>query len=65
MGTVLGTSAVESNDFVAEDVLAGGKALRDGDGPSVVLADHLDGSPFAVLVTSTVDLGPLELLLLD
>lgn len=56
---------MEGNDLVAEDVLASGKALRDGDGPSVVLADHLDGSPLAVLVTSSVDLGPFELLLLD
>lgn len=51
---------MESDDLVAEDVLASGKGLRDGDGPCVVLADHLDGSPLAILVTVGLDLGPLE-----
>ena len=60
LGTVGGASTVESNDLVAEDVLASGKGLGDGDGPCVVLADHLDGGPLAVLVTVGLDLGPLE-----
>ena len=51
---------MESDDLVAEDVLASGKRLRDGDGPCVVLADHLDSSPLAILVTVGLDLGPLE-----
>ena len=65
LGAVGVTTAVEGDDLVAEDVLASGKALGDSDGPGVVLANHLDGSPLAVLVANTVDLGPLELLLLD
>ena len=65
LGTVLLASSVQRNDLVAEDVLAGSEALGDSDGPGVVLADHLDGSPLAVLVTSTLNLGPLEILLLD
>lgn len=56
---------MESDDLVAEDVLAGGKGLGDGDGPCVVLADHLDGSPLAILVTVGLDLGPLERGLVD
>ena len=51
---------MESDNLVAEDVLASGKRLRDGDGPSVVLADHLHGSPLAISVTISLDLGPLE-----
>lgn len=56
---------MESDNLVAEDVLAGGKGLGDGDGPCVVLADHLDGSPLAVLVAVGLDLGPLESGLVD
>lgn len=64
LGVVLGTvgllSTVKSNDLVAEDVLASSKVLGDGDGPCVVLTDHLDSSPLAILVTVGLDLGPLE-----
>ena len=40
--TVGRAGAVKRNDLVAEDVLASLEGLRDGDGPSVVLADELD-----------------------
>jgi hypothetical protein len=60
LGTVGGASTMESDDLVAEDVLASGKGLRDGNGPSVVLTDHLDGRPLAISVTISLDLGPLE-----
>lgn len=59
LGTVLGTSTVESDGLVAEDVVAGGEGGRDGDGPGVVVGNHLVGSP-AVGVASLVDLDPLE-----
>ena len=59
LGTVLGTSTVESDGLVAEDVVAGGEGGRDGDGPGVVVGNHLVGSP-AVGVASLVNLDPLE-----
>lgn len=65
LGTVLLGSGVERNDFVAEDVLARGKVLGDSHGPGVVVGNQLVGSPLAVLVTSTLNLKPLEILLLD
>ena len=60
LGAVGGSSSVKRDDLMTEDVLAGSKRLRNGDGPGVVLADHLDGSPLAVLVAVSIDLGPLE-----
>ena len=60
LGAVGGSSSVKRDDLMTEDVLAGSKRLRNGDGPGVVLADHLDGSPLAVLVAVGIDLGPLE-----
>jgi hypothetical protein len=60
LGAVGGASTVESDDLVAEDVLASGKRLRDCDGPCVVLGDHLDSSPLAIGVAIGLDLGPLE-----
>lgn len=59
LGTVLGTSTVESDGLVAEDVVAGGEGGRDGDGPGVVVGNHLVGRP-AVGVASLVNLDPLE-----
>lgn len=64
LGVVLravdGASTVQSDNLVAEDVLASGKGLGDSDGPCVVLADHLDSRPLAILVAVSIDLGPLE-----
>ena len=50
---------------MAEDVLASLEVRWDSHRPCVVLADQLDGSPLAVLVTVGLDLSPLELLLVD
>jgi hypothetical protein len=65
LGAVGGTSGVQSNDLVAEDVFARSEVGGDGDRPGVVLLDHLDGSPLAIGETICLNLGPLEVLLLN
>jgi len=60
LGTVLGASAVESDDLVAENVASSSESLRDGGGPGVVVLDKIGGSPSSVK-TSSIDLNPLKL----
>lgn len=52
---------MKGDDLVTEDVLASGKSLGHGNGPCVVLANHLDGSPLATLVAVSINLSPLEI----
>lgn len=56
-----------SDGLVAEDVCASLERLGHGNGPRVVVVDHLLRSPFlgAVVDASLVDLGPEELGLVD
>jgi hypothetical protein len=56
---------MKRNNLVAENILSSRKSLRNSDRPSVVLRNHLDSRPLAVLVSRAIDLGPFELLLLD
>lgn len=65
LGAVGVAAAVQSDDLMAEDVLASLEVRWDSYRPCEVLANQLDGSPLAVLVTVGLDLGPLELLLVD
>lgn len=67
LGTVGGASTVESNDLVAEDVLARSDAGGDGGDPGVVVGDHVGGSPgLAVNVETTgINLDELKGLLVD
>tara|TARA_R110002003_G_scaffold351_4_gene18899 strand:- start:17550 stop:18959 length:1410 start_codon:yes stop_codon:yes gene_type:complete len=60
LGAVGRASSVESDDLVAEDVLASREGGGNSNGPGVVLTDHLDGSPFTIRVTILLDLSPLE-----
>ena len=56
---------MQGDDFVAENVFSCRERGGDCDGPGVVLADHFDGCPFAVLVAVGIDLGPFKVLLSD
>jgi len=74
LGVVLGTvdiaSAVEGDDLVTEDVLAGSERLRNGDRPLAVSSDELVGSPLArsgaaIDQASLVNLEELKRLLVN
>ena len=61
---------MESDDFVAKNVLARSERLRDGDSPLAVGGDELVGSPLArgraaIDQTGLVDLEELQSLLVD
>ena len=60
LGAVLLTSGVEGNDLVTEDVLSSRDGAGHSDGPGVVVADQLGGSPLAVLVAGGVNFEELQ-----
>ena len=67
LGAVGGTSTVEGNGLVAEDVVSWSKSSRDGSDPGVVAVDHVLGSPDLSLVVDAglVNLDPLKGALVD
>ncbi len=56
---------MESDDLMTEDVLSSLERGRNSDGKGVVLANHLDRSPLAILITIGLNLGPFQIGLLD
>jgi hypothetical protein len=56
---------VQRNDLVTEDVFASGERRGNSDRECVVVLDHLDRSPLAIREAIGLDLGPLQVLLLD
>lgn len=60
LGTVLLASRVEGNDLVTEDVLSSRNGAGHSNGPGIVVADQLGGSPLAVLVAGGIDLEELQ-----
>ena len=62
LGTVGGATAVESNDLVTGNVVAGSEAGGDGRGPAVAVLNQLLGSPLLGLgvEASLVNLDELE-----
>ena len=60
LSAVLLASGVQSNDLVTEDVLSSRDGAGHSNGPGVVVADQLGGSPLAVLVAGSVDLEELQ-----
>lgn len=60
LGAVGLASAVEGNDLVTENVVAGGDVAGDGDIPLEAVADELVGSPAAAGQTLLGDLEELE-----
>ena len=67
LGAVGRSRAVGSDGLVAEDVRASLERLGHGDGPRIVVVDHLLRCPFlrAVVDSGLVNLGPEELGLVD
>lgn len=70
LGAILLLSAVESDELVTEDVVAGGDGGRDLDHPAVVVVDQLVSTPGAGDLgvadeTDTVDLEELQIGLVD
>lgn len=59
LSAVLGTSTVESDDLMTEDVATRSKSLRDSGSPGVVVLDQIGSSPGSIQ-TSSIDLDPLE-----
>jgi hypothetical protein len=59
LSTVLGTSAVKSDDLVTEDVATSSKCLGDSGSPGVVVLDKIGSSP-STIKASSIDLDPLE-----
>lgn len=70
LGAVLVVGRVQGNDLVAQDVVAGGDAAGDGDGPAVVVGDEVVRRPGArrarvVDQALLVDLEELQRRLVD
>ncbi|KAI6758106.1 hypothetical protein HG531_003931 [Fusarium graminearum] len=60
LSTVLGCSAMKSNDLVAEDVASSSQGSGDSCSPRVVVLDEIRSSPGSIFETGGIDLDPLE-----